>query len=362
MKILNNPQVLHSLDMDGTLKNRLEKQSESFNKRLFEPLFCFEVDSKNDGTHWVELKHNGEDGGRGTVRWSPLVAARFRGENPAIQALELLKEKADLSEEDLEKIESPKFPLTTLERVLGAVSVREKIGIDIKGGDLYTTLEDDEVLKPLKRIILDLAYKRVNVSKLKSVSQMEKYLESFDEKSKADPEKTTPPTKRKKEEKKKVKKTRKRPPSGPRPTVIPSSCDYIIDDARTEKIYEELRGLDVNVYQNSCGVLMRLFLEFSLVDYMRKNQIKQKYDSGKSEGKNKSLNDMLEEVINDLVAKDLSLESDFKFLKTSVKQKKSSLYVGLLHQFVHNRYFAPTSEDLRTTWDNSRPLFDAIWK
>ena len=360
LKILSNPQVLKSLNIDAALAKRLMKLSESFDRKAFEPVYCFEVDTRIEGQHWIELKHNGEDGGRGTVRWSPLVAARFRGENPAVQALEFLKEKADLGEDDMEKVESPRFPLTTLERVLGAVSVREKIGVDIKDGSLITTLEDTEIVKPLKRVVLDLAHKRVNVSDLKSVSQMEKYVDSFAAKERPNLSKTKPPTKAKVAPKKRAKPKPKRPTI--RPTVIPSDTDYQIDDPRTDKIYEELKGLDVNVYQNACSVLMRLFLEFSLLDYMRKNKIRLTYDKGKNSGNPKSLNDMLSDVIDDVISKDLSLAADFKFLKHSINQKKSPLFVGLLHQFVHNRAFAPTSEELRITWDNSRPLFDAIWK
>ena len=363
LKILRNPHVLNSLDISAALRKKFEKQAESFKRHFFEPLQCYEVETREEGTHWIELRHNGEDGGRGTVRWSPLVAARFRGENYATQALEFVKEKAELTQTDLEKLESPRFPLTTLERVLSAVSIREKIGIDVRTGNLYTTVKDEEVLKPLRKIVLDLGYKRINVSELKSVKQMEKYLDSFDTGDKADLDKSTKPTKTKKKTKKKTRR-KKTAQTKPRLTVIPKSTDYEISDARTQKIYEELKALDVNVFQNSCGVLMRLFLEFSLTDYFRRNKTKMKlkYDSGKKAGQMKDLNDMLSEVIDDLVAKDLSLATDFKFLKNSVNNRKSPLFVGLLHQFVHNRYFMPNSEELRTTWDNSKPLFDAIWQ
>lgn len=363
LKMLRNPHMLRSLEVPAAVKQKLEKQAESFQRHAFEPIQCFEVETREEGTHWIELRHNGEDGGRGTVRWSPLVAARFRGENYAIQALEFVKEKSDLTQDDLDKLESPRFPLTTLERVLSAVSIREKIGIDVQGGSLYTMLEDKEVLKPLRKITLDLGYKRINVSKLKSVKQMEEYLDTFKKADTADLGKRISPTKAKKKTKKKAKKKRiaKR---GPRSTVIPKSTDYQISDARTQKIYEELKALDMKAFPNSCGVLMRLFLEFSLVAYFRDNKgtMKLSYTSGKRTGQRKSLNDMLAEVISELVAKDLSLATDFKFLKNSINQKKSPMYIGLLHEFVHNPYFQPTSEELRTTWDNSQPLFDAIWQ
>ena len=363
LKMLRNPVMLRSLDVPASIKRKLEKQSESFQRHAFEPIHCFEVETREEGTHWIELRHNGEDGGRGTVRWSPLVAARFRGENYAIQALEFVKEKSELTQDELDKLESPRFPLTTLERVMSAVSIREKIGIDVKGGSLYTTLEDGEVLKPLRKIALDLGHKRINVSQLKSVKQMEEYLDSFKKADTANLGKRTDPTKARKKTKKKSKKKRavKR---RPRSTVIPKSTDYQIADARTQKVYEELKALDMTVFPNSCGVLIRLFLEFSLIAYFRDNKgtMKLNHTAGRKAGQKKDLNDMLDEVISDLVAKDLSLSTDFKFLKNSVNQRKSPMYVGLLHQFVHNRYFQPTSEDLRTTWDNSQPLFDAIWQ
>jgi hypothetical protein len=48
--------------------------------------------------------------------------------------------------------------------------------LDVKNGDLITKLPADEVAKPLKRIVLDLATKATRVNRLMKTSDMLDYL------------------------------------------------------------------------------------------------------------------------------------------------------------------------------------------
>ena len=71
------------------------------------------------------------------------------------------------------------LPITTLDRLLSTPSVRTKIGFEIKDDKLLTSLPPDEAIKPLKRIVLDLAEGKENVTKLKLVSQQVAYVSRF---------------------------------------------------------------------------------------------------------------------------------------------------------------------------------------
>jgi hypothetical protein len=57
--------------------------------------------------------HSGADEGRGIVNWSAIAGSRFRGRDPALQALDFVLEHGGLSDEEKEKI-AGKFPLKSL--------------------------------------------------------------------------------------------------------------------------------------------------------------------------------------------------------------------------------------------------------
>lgn len=91
-----------------------------------------------------------------------------------MQALDLVLEHGDLGDEEKELIEDH-FPITTLERLLSTPAVRNLIGVDISESKLKTDLPASEVIKPVRRMVLDLATETVNVSDLKNRDQMVAY-------------------------------------------------------------------------------------------------------------------------------------------------------------------------------------------
>lgn len=179
-KLLKNPALANALNMPDALKKRLAKAAQAFKQQNIEPVDCFEVATRADGMDWIRQRHNGADEGRGIVDWSSIAKSRFRGREPAVQALDFVLQHGSLNESQKEAI-SGKFPLTTLDRLVATPSVRAAIGFVVKGKKLETELPPDEALKPLRRIVLDLAEKRINVTQLKSTAQQNAYIASFDE-------------------------------------------------------------------------------------------------------------------------------------------------------------------------------------
>jgi hypothetical protein len=84
-----------------------------------------------------------------------------------------------LSEAQLKKLEESRY-ITTLDRLLSSKDVRRAVGLDVERGKLVTELPADEVIKPLRRMVLDLAEKRVNVTELKRKDQQLAYVRGFD--------------------------------------------------------------------------------------------------------------------------------------------------------------------------------------
>jgi hypothetical protein len=80
-----------------------------------------------------------------------------------------------LSDEEKATVEDS-FPITTLDRLLSTPVVRAKIGVEIADQKLKPDLAPSEVIKALRRIVLDLANEVMNVTKLKSKTQQIEYV------------------------------------------------------------------------------------------------------------------------------------------------------------------------------------------
>ena len=72
------------------------------------------------------------------------------GTDPALQALEFVKQHGGLSDAEQKKLGESRF-ITTLDRLLSTPDVRNAIGVTVKAGKLMTDLPADEVIKPLRR-------------------------------------------------------------------------------------------------------------------------------------------------------------------------------------------------------------------
>jgi hypothetical protein len=106
LRLLTNPAAMTGLDMPNGMQRTIERLAKIFEKSKVEPIDCYEVGSRDEGRYWIELRHNGEDQGRGVVSWKPIVAARFRKKEPAIQAFEMVMEHGGFSEDEAESIRS----------------------------------------------------------------------------------------------------------------------------------------------------------------------------------------------------------------------------------------------------------------
>jgi hypothetical protein len=295
-----------------------------------------------------------------------VAASRFRGRDPALQALDFVRQHGNLTDAQQQIIEG-RFPITTLDRLLSTPGVRSKIGFEIKDDKLLTSLPPDEAIKPLRRIVLDLAEKTVNVTKLKLKPQQIDYIsklaaadnpnlskktgtprpvEGFSEQDFAGKPKT------------KTKKA-KTPSKAPRTTSIPKSCHLNITNPKIEEIYNELRVLQLSKHPHAIAVLLRVLLETSVDHYLTKATLSLTFPTPNGP-KDKSLKKKVDETITHMVANGAD-KKEFKGITAALSNDNHPFSPELLHAYVHNRFFSPTERDLTTAWDNGQPLFERIW-
>jgi hypothetical protein len=366
LKILKNPPMLTGLDIRPALQKRLEAAAQNFNPRSIEPIACFEVTDRGAGRHWIEQRHSGEDEGRGIVKWSGLASSRFRGRDPALQALDFVRQHGKLTG-DQKKLVEDQFPITTLDRLLSTPDVRSKIGFDVKDDKLVTALPADEAIKPLRRMVLDLAEKKINVTGLKRKSQQIDYVSDFRRADAPDLAKisgTPRPVEAIREREfsrhMAAQPARTTPARQPlRNSLVPRGCKLNVTNAKIGEIYNELRSLRLAQHPHAVAVLLRVFLETSVDHYLTKIGVELTTNTPGGV-KDKSLAKKAEEAIGNLVSQGAP-KKDFVGVVRGLSVKTHPLSVDLLHAYVHNRFVSPTERDLTAAWDNSQPLFERIW-
>lgn len=369
LKLLKNAPLVNDLEMSAAYRKRLLAAGQRFKASNTEPLDCYEVADRAEGVDWIVRRHTGEHSGRGIVGWSGLAASRFRGRDPGLQALDFVLEHGELDDELKDQI-SAKFPISTLERVLATPTVRHAIGFDIRNNKLETELPAAEALKPLKRLVVDLATNAINVSHVKTRKQQEEYIGKLKPADRPDLAKKTgsvssvdgmtdrdfAPTPGSGPKKARTGRV------GPRRTIVPKGCKLNITNAKIEKIYGELKILQLSKHVHAIGVLLRVFLEMSVDDYLV-NQAGAKLTFVEPKS-GREIDKKLATKINDAIAHMVgngANRKDFKGVLSGLADDNHPFSIDTLHAYIHNRFFTPTEGNLTTGWDNAQRFFETIW-
>jgi len=345
--------------VDDAIVSRFRKLSTQYKDSVKE-MQCVIVSDRADATHWIELRHTGENDGAGIVRWGGKETARFRQRSgqkePHLQVLDFLEERGDVSRETCQGV-----PVTSLKRLLTNPYVRTKLGIDLRSGVVVTRVENDnEVAKGLKRVVEDLASRDVRVKDIYTRDDRIKYIDSVPPEDLPDTSNLMSEFRRLEspstpQDQKQPSRTRKIAPSSKkRSMLIPRGFALFINQPRINDIYRELKKLDIEEYSNAVSVLFRVILELSADAYIKREQL------GTDE--KTPLSRKLLDVANALKSQGKLDDQQLKPVQRAA-QKDSFLAstITTMHQYVHNPYSSPAPSDLRAAWDSLQVFIEAIW-
>jgi hypothetical protein len=364
LRLLSNKALMRDLEIRAPVKKRLEELAEQFDLKAVEPIDCFEIDDRADAATWLTQRHTGENRGSGIVNWGGVATARFRGRDPALQALDLVTTHGGLNDEEKAIVEDW-FPISTLDRVLSTPAVRAKFGVDIEDGKLKTNLPPAEVIKPLRRLVLELATEAVNVSALKTKDQMVNYVGKYGKdlpnlKKKAGAAKPVDELGERDFKPATAKPAKPRPKQAPvRRALIPRDCYLTVSNPKIAEITKELRNLPLSEYPHSISVLFRVFLEQSVDHYLSAAGISLEKTTGGGK-KDKTLKEKVREAVNHMVAAGVP-KKNLNGVEKGIDDRKSPLFIDTLHDYVHNRFYSPQERELKVAWDNAQLFFENIW-
>jgi len=357
LKLLDDPNRCH----DTKDKQRFSDIRNKAKVTIPQEVECTVAPSIEEAERLIELRHQGPQDGIGTVPWDAKQKSRHqqrlgkRGRYAfSQQVLDAITDKLD--GELREKTQVKDFPISTLDRILNSTYARDFLGLSTEGGAPLRLLEEKETLKGLSKILRDIA-EGMPVRKVYNNDLIRDYLGTFDKKDVPDSRKRlpdpTPLSTHGKATPGLAKRGHGRALAHERKKLIPPSVSYAIPDNRVNRIYHELRRLDVDTFRNAVAVLFRVFMELSVELYLEKHGIKfNAHDK---------LAQKTSRVVEDLKTQGWLDRQGSKGISSAISSKHNPHSVDTFHAYIHNRRFQPTPTDLNTAWDNLQPFFDALF-
>jgi hypothetical protein len=216
-------------------------------------------------------------------------------------------EHGGFGENEAEAIRSG-FSLTTLRGFMESKDARAEIGLTVTDGQLRTELPGGELIKPLKKIVLDIANKEIDSRRFNKTEQMLGYLRGFKKADKADLSKKVAerPVEgiQKAEFAREARKTggRRQSARPERRQIVPKNCSIKVTDNRIGEIYQELQTLKLEDARNAIAVLLRVFLEMSVDHFLENNGGTLRFTPPGGRERHKELDKKLAETVDMLVS------------------------------------------------------------
>lgn len=364
-KILNNPNLIKN----NAYKNKIEELSKKVKINDSYELECIVTEDIDEGYRLIERKHLHKNN---EVSWGDNERAHHnlrrgkanQSEKLKVEISKIIK-KLKIPEVLKENILGPGY-VTTFWRILDSSPSYKKFGFSFNG-DLLN-INDNSFDDKLKVIITDIISKDKFNGKVFSRLNREEitnYLNTLSNKRISDADKILKESQKSnlfgevntvisQKNNKIFNKTTSRD------YLIPKTCRITINQPKINNIYRELRDdllLDDSnkSVPNAVGVLFRVFLEVSLDYYAEK-------DSAHFFGKDTTINQKIEWVVNNLVKKGHNNKLFDNIRKVGSSSKNQSyLSIENFHDYVHSSTIQPCSNELKTKWDNLEGFFTILW-
>lgn len=343
IKGLESPEMLKDAIRESTIKE-LRRLSQEYQQHPIDEIDCVTVATREEAYHWIMLRHTGLNEGSGIYQWGPQEKQNFLirsgkadKHKPHMQLLNYLERSGSLTPDRREKV-----PSSTLERMVEDPAIREKLGLELIDGELLLRAPEDKVAKAAMLIVDDLIDKKTKVPDVMTKEQRAAFAAKMSPVKPTKPKGKGIPADKATAGPPKPSKTKRIAP--PREKLIPGDCP-LKTEGRIQQIETELRRLKLETYPNAVAVLMRVFVELVVDDYIERNNIAVK-DMG-------NLRYKMENVNKDLAArKKLNAQQSKAVGATISGNVVLATSVTTMHGYVHNKHLHASPAELRAGWDN----------
>jgi hypothetical protein len=350
VKLLNNPELAQDTDLEKEFL-RLSK-----NAKIPKSLEAVVFPNAKAARHWIQLRHDGEAGGAGVVRWGAAQRSRFqhRPGSQSARALAFISSaRAAYRDDDglaasLEKIETDR--LTTLGRLVADSDFRSLYGIQEEKDGRLLWLYPAETMRPfVTKLASDLAGK-VSVTTIKTKKHRAEYYKIVG---------TPDPAAQRKKALPLESKSAAAGPAGkaahaklPKPGPVFGGFAPKNMGQKLVALLKEIRKLDENKTPNVCAVLTRVVIEIA---------VDQAYANMKWPlNWNDKLRDKVARCLKQIDPS--GKDKQYQGVRVGIADANSLTSVTTLHAFVHGAAYRALPDEVRTIADNYEPFLNALDK
>jgi hypothetical protein len=414
VKAMETPAIVESA-LAAAQKRRLSRLSEQFSKSPISSIPCVVFDQEEEARRWIELRHTGANDGVGLVEWDSNEQDRYRSRHGSAEDRRPAGQIIDFVSKVYPPNRGDKKIFTTLARIISTRAVRERLGIEIDGGLVYSFYPASEVLKGLSTVVRDFRSGDRKVSDVYYEDQRIDYVNGFSPDQLPAPASqlasrelltrlTTPsplgvegrppgatqdlpagagvsPTSSRGQPSTigtgsagaassggssppaggvnaASRASRVKPPRR-RTTTIPSNCIlWISVEPRINALYHELVRLDVDQFTNACAVLLRVFVELSADHHVAKRNL-----IPEAQRRSTSLAKKLKELASHMQSQG-EIDSQLQRAVEKIADGSNLMSASTItfNQYVHNKFAYPQPTELCTAWDELQPFVQTLWK
>lgn len=399
LKLLNNPELSNT----QRYKDIFQKIKLSM-ARDIDDIMCAVFENDDSYEHWVTLKHTGQNSGVGRVAWTNPEKERHlaRHGNKSFQyQIYYFMEQQKVIYKDILKLKKH-IKMTNISRLLGTKEVRECFALESIDGYLFCHQPYESFLKDLGIMLHnmvelnDKGKAAFNVNRIRSKNDRIEYIHELgifkpdhslvkpwrilDCKDLNPPAITTKEpegefqqdskpgnTEPNSEEKSGGntnhgdvvgdKKKQNPPPKSNRNNLIPPTLKPDFGtNKKCHRIFNELKHkLTYEDHINSISVMLRVFIDLSVSDYVERNHLK----IAKNPGHNPGLHDKV--ILSAQHLRENNKLTGSECTAVLAYSSNTTKAQGTLQQYVHNGNIFPHKDLLNAEWDNFQPLMMSIW-
>lgn len=314
--------------------------------------------SREAARPWLEVRHQGEQNGIGTVKWKASQKARFDAQgtapsNPNRLALELIdyaKKRGLISEDDANRL-----AITTVTRYLGSPNVREALGL-ASHDTLMIDFEQSEVDGAIRRFLHDAlprddgskspAHSRSNKADRTAYARSLRGVGASPQTRLVSPISPNPAASNASS---KGRRARSSIHPEKRTRIVPAGWSLKNRDSALRRLFEELRSIDPDTHPYAANYLLRAFIERILVLFATKRKLAHPNGSDQL-----LISECAAELTRDGVG-----QSILKVMRTAASNKDAAHSLHTLGAAVHAGH-VPDRKSLIKVWDNWQAALESM--
>lgn len=370
IQLMNDP----DLAKDTPVHKAFSKLNKDHADAIPKVLDCVIVPNRKIARIWIDRKHAIGLEGAGTENWSAMANARAdvdAGEKrPELDVVNFVLTNAGLVDKLRHHLEGSGFALTTLQRLVTTKELQDAAGFKLSNDKFVATSDKGWLQGVLTDLVTTIATGKRNGSKFteRNIDDAEKR-ETFIKSLVADH-----PKGKKSKQAWTVTGTPKPVTTSPKPTkapptkgtqsteeqdcLIPKKYKLELPNGKINDIFIEMKNLKINTYRHSVSVLLRVFIEISLEEYIKTHSIQLPIKSGTTDDR---LITKLSKVVAHVKSTGLMNTNELKSVNVAISDRDSLLSPETLNKYVHSRWMNPDPMQLKVSWLSIQLFLERLW-